>query len=138
MKRARTDRRFGFSLIELMIAIAFLVIGFFGYVALHARILHSGQRLEEKERVRAATDFYSAFLVSRAKLGMDAGSDGKKFRGIPSAPGVFLIDTTEPYSLDWLTESVDYPKEFSEGMRETMQLSPHVLATPYHYSWKKR
>lgn len=138
MRRVSSQRRIGFSLIELMIAIVFIVIGFFGYVALHARILHSGQRLEEKETIRAATDFYSAFLISRAMLGMDAGSDGKKFQGLPSSPGLFVIDTTDPYSLHWLTEGLSYPKEFAEGMDETMQLSPHVLPKPYHHSWKKR
>ena len=40
MIRIRTRPRHAFSLIELMIAMVFLVIAFFGYVALHARILH--------------------------------------------------------------------------------------------------
>lgn len=127
-----------FSLIELMIAMVFLVIAFFGYVALHARILHSGQRLEEKETIRSATDFYSGMLVSRAMLGIAAGPDGKPFSTIPEMPGMFQIDTTKPLNLGWLTESILMPKEFARGMDETMQLSPEILATPYTYSWTKR
>jgi hypothetical protein len=127
-----------FSLIELMIAMVFLVIAFFGYVALHARILHSGQKLEEKEIIRSATDFYSGMLVSRAMLGIGIGPDDKPFRGIPEMPGMFQIDTTKPLNLDWLTENISMPKEFAQGMDETMQLSPEILATPYSYSWKKR
>lgn len=140
MRNAHRKRAGGgaFSLIELMIAIVFLVIAFFGYVALHARLLHSGQRLEEREVIRSATDFYSGLLVSRAMLGMDKGPDGKAFLPIPESPGMVRIDTTEPYSLAWLTESLGASKELSKGMDETMQLAPEILAKPYSYEWKKR
>lgn len=142
MRRARANRRDraarAFSLIELMIAIVFLTIAFFGYVALHARILHSGQRLEERETIRSATDFYSGVLVSRAMLAMDKGPDGKAFANIPAAPGMFRIDTTDPYSISWLSENIAMPKEYSKGLEDTMQLSPEILATPYKYGWDKR
>lgn len=127
-----------FSLIELMIAMVFILIAFFGYVALHARILHSGQRLEERETIRSATDFYSGILVSRAMLGMDKGPDGKQFGPVSEVPGMYRIDTTKPQSLDWLSQNLSMPKSFADGMDQTMQLSPEILATPYKYSWEKR
>jgi hypothetical protein len=121
-----------------MIAIVFLVIAFFGYVALHARILHSGQRLEERETIRSATDFYAGMLIARAMLGMDKGPDGKAFANVPEMPRMVAIDTTEPYSLSWLTENMAMPDEFSKGMEQTMQLSPEILATPYKHTWERR
>lgn len=127
-----------FSLVELMIAMVFIVIAFFGYVALHARILHSGQRLEEREVIRSATDFYSGVLVARAMLGMDKGPDGKPFAVIGEVPGMYRIDTTQPQSLDWLTSNILTPKPFQNGMDELMQISPEILTTPYSYSWDKR
>jgi hypothetical protein len=136
IRRART--KIAFSLIELMIAIVFIVIAFFGYVALHARILHSGQRLEEKEQVRAATDFYSGMLVARAMLDMHSGPDGKAFEAVPELPGVWRLDTSKPLHISWLTENILLPKEYSQGMDNTMQLSPQILATPYRYTWEKR
>lgn len=133
-----SDRSRAFSLVELMIAMVFIVIAFFGYVALHARILHSGQRLEEREVVRSATDFYSGLLVARAMLGMSKGPDGKPFQGISEVPGMVRLDTTQPQSLDWLTANIGMPKGFSDGMDELMQLSPEILTTPYTYRWEKR
>lgn len=127
-----------FSLIELLIAIVFLMIAFFGYVALHARILHSGQRLEEKEKIRSATDFYSAMLVSRAMLGINAGPDGKAFQVVATVPRMVRLDTSKPLHISWLTENMKYPKQYAEGMDQPMQLSPEVMNAPYTYKWDKR
>ena len=139
IRRVRRPRIPGaFSLIELMIAMVFLTIAFFGYVALHARILHSGQRLEEREVIRSATDYYAGILVARAKLGMNAGPDGRSFIPVATVPNLYKLDTSPPPSLSWLTENIIIPKEFSKGMDETMQLSPEVLARPYQYRWDKR
>ena len=64
-------RTSGYSIVEILIAIVFITIGFFGYVALHARLLHSGQKLEEKEVVRAGTDYFEALDVGRALIGFE-------------------------------------------------------------------
>lgn len=127
-----------FSLVELMIAIVFLTIAFFGYVALHTRILHSGRRLEEREVIRSATDYYAGLLVARAMLGMTAGPDGKAFLPIPALPGMVTIDTSKPDNLSWLEENIGMPKEFAQGMDQTMQLSPEILGKPYRYRWNQR
>jgi hypothetical protein len=136
-QRSRVRGR-AFSLIELMIAMVFLTIAFFGYVALHARILHSGQRLEEREVIRSATDFYSGMLVSRAMLGMTAGPEGRSFIPVATVPNLYKLDTSPPPSIAWLSENLIIPQQFSQGMDETMQLAPEILAKPYTYSWKKR
>ncbi len=136
MKIRNRTTRSGFTLIELMIAMVFILIAFFGYVALHSRILHSGQRLEERETIRAATDFYAALLVARATLGIDSYMNGQKFVPEARLSNAYRIDTSpDPNAAQWL---VNYPPEFAVGMNETMQISPTILANPYQYQWKKR
>ncbi len=138
MKRLCLRSVVGFSLIELMIAIVFLVIALFGYVALHARILHSGQRLEEKEVIRAATDYYSGILVSRVTEGGDKGPDGTPFVPLLEIPNAYRISTASTGNLHWLTENTSIPKQYEKGMDQTLQLSPTILARPYSYEWSAR
>lgn len=47
MRRAR-----GFSLGEVLLAILFLSIAFFGYVGLHQRLIYSSWRLEQRQTPR--------------------------------------------------------------------------------------
>lgn len=138
MKTRRSAKNLAFSLIELMVAVLFLTIAFFGYVALHARILHSGQRLEEKEIVRAATDYYSGILVSRAARGGRKGPDGTPFTSVVEIPNAQKLSTSPPGDLTWLTQNIAVPKEYEKGMDQTMQLSPTVLGKPYTYDWSSR
>lgn len=126
-----------FSLIELMIAMTFLVIGFFGYVALHARLLHSGQRLEERERIRSATDIYAALATGRAMLGDTKTPDGLLFQTVPAFPNVVEFHTAQPTNFDWITPLLS-SGETTEGLDPLMELSPQVLMTPYAYTWEKR
>ena len=44
--------RAGFTLAEVMIAILFISIAFFGYMSLHIRLMHSGQKLELRQQAR--------------------------------------------------------------------------------------
>lgn len=137
MIRRRPTTPFAFSLVELMIAVVFIVIAFFGYVALHSRLLHSGQRLEEKEVVRAATDYYSAILVTRAMKGGLTGPDGTPYVSMPENPKLQRISTLPTGQLDWLTMNWKVPKAYHKGMDQTMQLSPEILADPYKYQWSQ-
>ncbi len=127
-----------FSLIELMIAVVFITIAFFGYVALHSRILHSGQKLEEKEVVRAATDYYAGILISRVIRGGERAPDGSSFYPVPGIHNLFQISTSPKSSLAWLTENWQIPKAYHKGMDETMELSPTVLKHPFRYGWGER
>jgi len=42
MSKTRNKTYRAFTLIEILLAILFVSIGFFGYVALHSRLLYSG------------------------------------------------------------------------------------------------
>ena len=125
-----------FTLVEIMIAILFISIGFFGYVALHSRILHSGQRLEEKEVVRASTDFFEAIEVARIVAGNVISIDGEVYPADFEFPGLFRISTSnQNRDTSWKT---DYPPEYHPGLEETLELSPNVMSRPHEYSWKSR
>jgi prepilin-type N-terminal cleavage/methylation domain-containing protein len=126
----------GFTLIEIMIAVLFITIGFFGYVALHARILHSGQRLEEREVIRSGTDFLEALEVGRITTGSTSSINGQAHVEDPTVTGLYRISSdVEGTQTSWM---LNYPPEYHPGFEETMELSPTVLRTPYDYSWSTR
>lgn len=50
--RYRLETRGAFTLAEVMIAILFISIAFFGYMSLHIRLMHSGQKLELRQQAR--------------------------------------------------------------------------------------
>lgn len=126
----------GFTLIEILIAILFLSIGFFGYVALHARLLHSGQKLEEREVVRSATDFVEAVDFTRAVLGLADSIDGSAFPRDRLVPELVEISTSaERRDLGWLNH---YPEEYRRGAEETLDLQVTVYQQPYKLTWGER
>lgn len=119
-----------------MVAVLFITIGFFGYVALHARLLHSGQRLEEKEVVRAATDFYEALEVGRVMSGSRNSINGAAHQEDSALENFYRISSsTKDTNTSW---KLNYPPEFHPGMESTMELSPGVYREPYVYTWEKR
>ena len=129
-------RKHAFSLIEVMIAVLFITIGFFGYVALHSRILHSGQRLEEREVIRAGTDFYEAIEIGRMTLGSRNSISGQAYPVSPVVSNLHPISTQlEGQDSSW---ALNYPPEFHPGLEETMETSPTMLSKPHEYTWEKR
>lgn len=60
-------KRRGFSLIEVLLAILFISIGFFGYVALQGRILYSTTRLQQKADLRRSISTISSIDQVRAR-----------------------------------------------------------------------
>ncbi len=126
-------KRRGFTLIEIMIAVLFLSIGFFGYVALHSRILHSGQRLEEREVIRAATDMFESIEVARVTLGFTLSINGQRYPTATGFPDLHPISTDATAGdPEWLE---NFPPEYHAGMEETMELAPVMFSKPYKYSW---
>lgn len=116
-----------------MIAVLFLSIGFFGYVALHSRILHSGQRLEEREVIRAATDMFESIEVARITLGFSLSITGQRYPTGTGFPDLHPISTDASVGdQQWLQY---YPEEYHAGMKETLELAPVVFSKPYSYSW---
>lgn len=128
----------GFTIVEILIAIAFISIGFFGYVALHARLLHSGQRLEEKEVVRAGTDYFEALDVGRVFTGRKTSIGDDIFEEDETLDGLYYLKTDVSIAGRDMTWILAIPPEYHPGFEETMELSPSVLANPYTYSWSKR
>jgi Tfp pilus assembly protein PilV len=119
-----------------MIAIVFISIGFFGYVALHSRILHSGQRLEEREVIRSGTDLLEAIEVGRISLGSGASVNGDAFPNRSGMDGLYSISTNvEGKDTSWKQH---LPPEYHPGLDETMETSPTMMAEPHKYSWDKR
>lgn len=127
-------RLLGTSLAEVLVAVVFLSIGFFGYVALHSRILHSGQRLEEREVIRQGTDFLEAIETGRVLLGSSTSITGSRYQPHPVLDSVYLV-STQPPSVDW---PVEYPEEYLPGLVETLETSASVMTNPYEHSWEKR
>lgn len=126
----------GYTLIEIMVAILFVSIGFFGYVALHARILHSGQRLEERESIRAATDFWESLQVARIHLGFQRSLTWADYPIVPGMPDLHNVSTVlEPGANKSALE--EYPRQYVVRIDDTLELSPTVYAKPYEYSWKR-
>jgi prepilin-type N-terminal cleavage/methylation domain-containing protein len=132
MRHFRTPR--AFTLIEIMIAILFISIGFFGYVALHSRLLHSGQKLEEREKIRASTSLRESVEVGRLMLGIKSSVTGRPYEPA-TLPQTYVVSTEsgpeEPR--DWLQA---YPPEYSQSMTPTVQMSPVVPSAPFQYSWE--
>ena len=128
-------RASGFSLVELMVAMVFVCIAFFGYVALHSRLLHSGQRLEGRETGRSATDFYFALLSSRLAAGVAEYPDGRPMLADPEVPGLYRVSTAPPTDTGWLR---DYPAELGEGFSEAEELDAQLMLYPYDHEWSKR
>ena len=125
-----------FSLMEIMIAIVFISIGFFGYVALHSRILHSGQQLEEIEIIRAGTDYFAAIEVARVELGLKTSLTKDTPVEDPHLKGLYYVKTdVAGRDMEWVLAIAD---AFRPGLDETLELSPSVLAEPYKYQWSKR
>ena len=136
MMRCGHSHKAAFSLVEIMIAILFISIGFFGYVALHARILHSGQRLEEKEIVRSGTDFMEAIEVARITWGVNRSVSGEEYFVDRKTIRLFHADTAlEGRNREWV-ESL--PELYRPGLEETMQISPSMYFAPYRYGWATR
>ena len=81
-----------FSLAEVMIAILFISIALFGYVALHSRLLYSGRRLEDLEVKRNRIATISAVDQVRARKGVSTGALQNSFVAVNEVAG--LVKTT--------------------------------------------
>ncbi|MCA9776625.1 MAG: hypothetical protein KC800_07915 [Candidatus Eremiobacteraeota bacterium] len=134
------SRRFrecsAYSLVEIMIAIVFISIGFFGYVALHSRILHSGQRLEEREVIRAGTDYFEALETGRVILGFSTSITTESFHERSGMEGLYSVRTDLEGRDKGFLQNIR--PEFLPGLEETMETSPVMMSKPYEYSWTKR
>lgn len=136
--RRRPDaiRGNAFTLMELMVAITFISIGFFGYVALHARLLHSGQRLEEKEKTRAATDFFETLNFTRAMLDYTEALNGHPYEVDPQVSRILWV-TTDMKGGDTRWQE-HYAPEQIRDMDKVMIRRSAVYRQPFTYKWGER
>lgn len=144
------SRRSGYSLIEVMIAIVFVSIGFFGYVALHARLLHSGQRLEERERIRSATDLVEGIETARATQGYDTSIDGTEFSSTSSmeVPTLVWVNTkrkdkdnswtSRMHGFRTYNSSDTLSTQAIENVDESFDLNCAVYPKPSLHRWVRR
>jgi len=132
----RSRESSAYSLVEIMIAIVFISIGFFGYVALHSRILHSGQRLEEREVIRAGTDYFEALEVGRVMLGFSTSMTTESFQERSGMEGLYSVRTDLEGRDRGFIQNI--PPVFVPGLEETMETSPVMMSKPYEYKWTKR
>lgn len=132
----RNDRSTAFTLVEILIAIVFVSIGFFGYVALHSRLLHSGVRLEEREVIRSGTDFMESVEATRAQLGYEESIDGTTFQTDLRVPKLVTYSTsTKNRNLSWLE---NYPEPFRRGVHESIPMTLKMYREPFRLQWNQR
>ena len=134
MKRP-IPRKYAFTLIEIMIAIVFISIGFFGYVALHSRLLHSGQKLEEREKIRSGTDFYQAVETTRALKNLNTSITGASFLEDPRIRSLVRIPIQPNSHPSWTSL---YPEEFRVGVDQALPMEVVVYRNPFQLRWNTR
>jgi prepilin-type N-terminal cleavage/methylation domain-containing protein len=122
-------RRRGFTLAEVMVAMLFVSIALFGYVALHLRILHSASTLQLRHSIRRKVDLHMGVLVGKARAG-----------GLPSADGVYplLLDSQSREMITpYLVASGDQVgNNYSGNMTlETQGDSPKVRHLSVQVDW---
>ena len=121
---------------ELLFAITFICIGFFGYVALHARLLHSGQRLEERERTRSVTDFTEALNVTRGMLDFPQGINSQPFEIDPQVSRVVWVSTdVRNWDTRW---QAYYAPEQVRDLDRVMVRKSAAYRRPFTYKWGER
>lgn len=65
----------GFTLAEVMIAILFISIALFGYMSLHIRLMHSGEKLEQRQTYREQVGNSLAEAILAVKAGSSSLPD---------------------------------------------------------------
>lgn len=121
---------------ELMIAITFICIGFFGYVALHARLLHSGQRLEEREKIRSVTDFTEAVNVTRGLADLPDAINSQPFEVDPQVSRVVWV-STDMRGGDTRWQAYYAPEQVRD-LDSVMVRKSAVYRRPFTYKWGAR
>ena len=137
MNRPLRDKpRTAFSLVEILVAIVFISIGFFGYVALHGRLLHSGQQLEKREVIRSSTDFFEGLEVTRSLLGYAKSIDGTEYPHDLVLRNLVTVSTdSKNRNMSWLEH---YPEDFHHGINDSIPMKLKVYQNPFRNKWRER
>lgn len=122
----------GFSLLELMLAILFISIALFGYVALHTRILHSGTRLQEREIARRTVANVWAIDQVRLINGLHSGVRGNTLEVVPDVPELRKITMDAP-ALNPFPPWIEAPKVLTEAL--PYEVDCYILSKGEQLSW---
>lgn len=87
-------RTSGFSLGEVLLAILFLSIAFFGYVALHQRLIYSSWRLEQRQSPREEA---RETLMTRIEAARTSVYAQEQVPGV--APGLQLLRVEKTWTI---------------------------------------
>lgn len=121
--------RRGFTLAEVMVAMLFVSIALFGYVALHLRILHSASTLQLRHSIRRKVDLHMGVLVGKAKADKLPKQDGLN--------PLFVEPSTREFITPYLIASGDQVGNNYEGniTLETQVDSPKVRHLILQVDW---
>jgi prepilin-type N-terminal cleavage/methylation domain-containing protein len=128
----RGVRRRGFTLAEVMVAMLFVSIALFGYVALQLRILHSASTLQVRHSVRRKVDLHMGVVVGKAKADK-----------LPKEDGVFPLFVDPPtreFITPYLVASQDLPGNNYDGniTLETQVDCPKVRRLSLQIDWSNQ
>ena len=125
------DMRRGFTLAEVMVAMLFISIALFGYIALQMRIIHSSTTLHQRHSIRRKVDLHSGLLVARGRQGK-LPSDG---------PAPLFLDTqTQEFLTPYLIASGDNPENNYTGNStiQTLVNAPNIKHLTVEIDWVNR
>lgn len=115
-----------------MVAMLFVSIALFGYVALHLRILHSASTLQLRHSIRRKVDLHMGVLIGQAKQDK-----------LPKADGVlplFVDAGTKEMITPYLVSTNDQPGNQYDGVitLETQFDCPKVRHLSLQIDWRNQ
>lgn len=121
-----------FTLAEVMVAMLFVSIALFGYVALHLRIIHSASTLHLRHAIRRKVDLQMGLLLSKARGG-----------SLPTADGnypLFIDDQTREFITPYLIPSKDQVgNDYTGNSTLTRQVdSPNIRHLSLEIGWNNQ
>lgn len=120
-----------FTLAEVMVAILFVSIAIFGYIALHMRIIHSSTSLHQRHAIRRKVDLHSGLLVGVARQGK-LPADG--------VYPLFLDTATQEFLTPYLVYAGDNPDNQYSGQERIQSVAsiPGMKRLSVEINWSNR
>ncbi|MFN8611432.1 MAG: prepilin-type N-terminal cleavage/methylation domain-containing protein [Vulcanimicrobiota bacterium] len=124
--------RRGFTLAEVMVAMLFVSIALFGYVALHLRILHSSSTLQLRHSIRRKVDLHMGIFLGQARNGQ-----------LPAADGTYPLlinDPNQEFITPYLVPTGDQPGNNYDGHKliQTQSDNPVVRHLTLQIDWRNQ
>ena len=131
-KNSRRMLKRGFTLAEVMVALLFVSIALFGYVALHLRILHSASTLQLRHSIRRKVDLHIGLIIARARNNKLPTTDGTH--------PIFIDDTNQEFITPYLVPAGDQPGNNYDGTEslQTQTDNPNVRHLTLQINWRNQ